>query len=130
MIILVENQVGSYQELWADEVVSAVEKGDVVLINDVLCFYFADAAAGSEIVPVWWAKQVRATKGTGSNTGITRGQQVYYQISSGNVTANPTGSIGTDYYFIGICKKTASESDTTVLMSYWGDEYNHADRAA
>jgi hypothetical protein len=46
------------------------------------------------------------------------------------VTANPTGVIGTDYYFVGKCKKTAAADDTTVLIDFWGDEYNHADRSA
>lgn len=130
MFILKDDQHSAYQELHRREVTgAAVEKGDAVVINDVLCFWFTDGAVGDEVVPVWEARQVLADKKTGTGEEIEEGMQVYYEVATELVTANPSGAIGTDYYFCGICKDDAAADDDTVLMSFWGDEYNHADRA-
>jgi hypothetical protein len=135
MLYCRDNQSPGYEELHAgnnnEVLVAAVVKGQVVIINDVMCFYFVDGAIGDKVVPVWKCRQVLADKAVGTGEDISRGEQVYYIVATGLVSATPPvpGVIGTDYYFCGICKETADEDDTQVLISFWGDEYDHADRA-
>lgn len=131
MFYLREDQEASYEELWAEALFVAVVKGQPVVINDTFCFYFTAGAIGDEVVPIWKARQVLADKATGTGTEIQRGEQIYYIVATGLVsnTAPVGGTIGTDYYFCGICKESADADEDQVLMSFWGDEYNHADRA-
>lgn len=130
MLYLADNQMSSYQELWGEAVGAAVVKGQAVIIKDVFCFYHNGDELGKVVVPIWEARQVLAEKSIGTGEDIERGEQVYYVVATGLVTAHPTGTIGTEYYFIGICKKAALAADTEVLISFWGDEYNFADRSA
>lgn len=130
--ILKDDQAPAYEELW-DEVPGAVRaKGFAYVVNDVFGFLMTAALAiTDEVTFIWKARQVLVDKMRGTGEAITHGMKVY-ALASQNfqvVTANPAGVIGTDYYFCGIAKKDASGSDSTVLISFWGDEYNHADRA-
>lgn len=77
MIYIREDQIGSYQELWAEAINAAVVKGQVVIINDVMCFYLTAGAIGDKVVPVWECKQVLADKVTGTGTEIERGQKIF-----------------------------------------------------
>jgi hypothetical protein len=81
---------------------------------------------------IYEATQVRVGKLTGTGEAITAGQKVYATLGSNFqlVTANPTGVIGTNYYFVGWAKKDAAAGDSYVLIRFYGHEYNHADRAA
>lgn len=129
----VDDQAQAYEELW-DEVPGAVRaKGFAYVVNDVFGFLLKAALTVTEEVCFIHAnKQVRADKLTGTGEAILHGQKVYATLGSNfqSVTANPTGTIGTDYYFVGIAKKDAGADEETVLIKFWGDEYNHADRAA
>jgi hypothetical protein len=128
-----DNQAQAYQELW-DEVPGAVRaKGFAYVVNDVFGFLMTAALTVlDEVTFIYRNKQVRADKLTGTGEAISHGQKVYATLGSNfqSVTANPTGTIGTDYYFVGIAKKDAGANEATVLIDFWGDEYDHADRAA
>ena len=128
-----DDQAQAYQELW-DEVPGAIRsKGFAYVVNDVFGFLYNGAlTVDDEVAFIYRNRQVRADKIVGTGEAILHGQKVY-ALASQNfqvVTANPTGVIGTDYYFVGIAKKDATETDTDVLIDFWGDEYNHADRGA
>jgi hypothetical protein len=139
MFYIKEDQVGSYEDLWAEEVLADVVKGQPVLINDTFCFYMTGgyaAVAGvreaDRVTPIWRCKQVLADKVTGSGNDIQRGERVYYIVAGANaglVTANlPAGVIGTDYYYCGIAKETTDEDDEQVWMSFDGSSYDDPDK--
>jgi hypothetical protein len=136
--ILRDDQVQSYSELWDFNPGAARTKGFGEVIQDVFAFQMravelkADGVTYQEATPIWWAQQVLAGKVQGTGEAITAGQFVYATLASNFqlVTASPTGTIGTDYYFVGVAKKDAAATASSVLIKFWGDEYNHADRAA
>jgi len=136
MFYLANCQAVSHRELWDIIPAAVVVKGQAALVQDVFGFYFKAtelAVAGEEIAHVYWADQVWADKEQGSGEAILAGQEVYYNLSTpevglGLVTANPVGTIGTEYYFCGIAKRNAAATDTRVLIEFIGDEYNHGDR--
>lgn len=130
MFYLADTQDSSYHELWDVIPVSAVVKGEPAVVQDVFGFYLQALAANAEGAFIYDARQVRADKAVGSGESIEAGDEVYYVVATGKVTASPTGTIGTEYYFCGWAKKDASETETTVLIRFYGTEYNHADRAA
>jgi len=131
--ILKDSQLAGYEELW-DVIPGAVRsKGFAYVKQDV--FGFLMTASGSttdEVTFIWKARQVEADKLTGTGEGILAGDFVYATVGSSFqiVTANPSGTIGTHYYFCGVAKKDASASDNKVLISFWGDEYNDTDKNA
>lgn len=129
--ILRDDQQQAYHELWDAAVVAAVTKGFAAVVQDVFGFYMTAGAAGDEVCFIYEATQVRAGKLTGTGEAITAGQRVYATLASAFqlVTANPVGTIGTDFYFCGWAKKDALANDTDVLIRFWGHEYDHADRA-
>lgn len=133
MYYLADVQAQAYNESW-DVIPGAVRvKGYGYVHNDVFGFLLkASLSITEEVAYVRKAAQVRVDKTTGTGNDIQANEKVFATLASNfqTVTANPTGTIGTDYYFVGVAKKDASESDTTVLIDFWGDEYNHADRAA
>jgi hypothetical protein len=130
--ILKDDQMPGYEEFW-DEVPGAVRaKGFAYVVNDVFGFLMTAALTiTDEVTYIWKARQVIVDKLTGTGEAINHGDFVYATRASNfqSVTANPAGTIGTDYYFVGVAKKDSVASATTVLISFWGDEYNHADRA-
>jgi hypothetical protein len=130
--ILKDDQAPAYEELW-DEIPGAVRaKGYAYVVNDVFGFLLTAAqSVTDEVAFIWKARQVEVDKLTGTGEAINHGDKVFATLLTNfqQVTANPTGTIGTDYYFVGIAKKDAAGSASTVLISFWGDEYNHADRA-
>lgn len=131
MFYLANDQACSYRELWDVIPATTVVKGQAARVADMFGFYLKAteaSVAGEEICYIYWADQVWACKEVGSGEGIIRGQEVYYNVSTSLVTANPTGTIGTDYYFCGIAKRTVGISDARVLIEFIGDEWNHADR--
>lgn len=131
--ILRDDQAQSYHELW-DHIPGATRtKGFGEVIQDVFCFHMvAVLSATGEATPIYEATQVRAGKLVGTGEEIYSGQAVYATLGSNFqlVTANPAGTIGTDYYFVGWAKKNATANEDDVLIRFWGHEYNHADRAA
>lgn len=130
--ILKDDQMPAYEEFW-DVVPGAVRaKGFGYVLNDVFGFLMVAAlAVTDEVTYIWKARQVEADKLTGTGEAITSGEKVYATLASNfqQVTASPTGVIGTDYYFVGIAKKDSAAGNDKVLISFWGDEYNHLDRA-
>ena len=133
MFYIADLQAQAYDELH-DVVPGAVRaKGYAFVHNDIFGFLFAAALTTTEEVAfITRASQVEVDKTTGTGNNIQEGEYVYATLASNfqTVTANPTGVIGTDYYFVGVAKKRAAASDARVLISFWGAEYNHADRAA
>jgi hypothetical protein len=121
-----------YDELWDVEVAAAVTKGQAVVVQDVFGFYFTDVTAQmitdsrNEVAFIYRMRQVEAGKLTGTGEAIIRGDRVYATSGSGfqSVTANPTGTAGTDYYFCGWAKKSAAASATTVLINFDGTRYD------
>lgn len=130
--ILKDDQFPGYEELW-DIIPGAVRaKGFAYVVNDVFGFLMvASDSVTDERTFIWKARQVLVDKHTGTGEAITAGSMIYATLTSGYqmVTANPAGVIGIDYYFVGIAKKDALAGEDTVLISFWGDEYNFADRA-
>lgn len=113
-----------YDELWDVTPVAAVDAGDPAVVNDVFGFYIADGLAAAETTFVYKCRQVEASKVTGTGEDIEAGESVYAVVAdSYNVTANPTGTAGTDYYYCGIAKKDATASATTVLINFDGTRY-------
>ena len=133
MFYCADVQAQAYNESW-DVVPGAVRvKGYAFVNNDIFGFLLkACASTTEEVCFITRCSQVRVDKTTGTGEDIQANEYVYATLASNfqTVTANPTGTIGTDYYFVGKCKKSATASETTVLIEFWGDEYNHADRAA
>jgi hypothetical protein len=129
--ILRDNQVQSYHECWDITLAAARTKGFGEVIEDVFGFYMTAGAIGDTVTFIYEATQVRAGKLTGTGEAINSGQRVYATLASNFqlVTASPTGTIGTDFYFVGWCKRDAAADDDDVLIRFWGHEYDHADRA-
>lgn len=114
-----------YNELWDITPATAVEKGDAAVVQDVFGFYVKDRESdGEEVVFIYKDRQVLADKVTGTGENISAGEKVYHVVASDAVTANPTGTAGTDYYFCGWAKKDAAANDTTVLIEFDGTRYN------
>jgi len=121
-----------YDELWDVEVAAAVTKGFGAVIQDVFGFYFnavtaADITDGNdEVAFIYRMRQVEADKVTGTGEAIVRGDRVYATLASNfqNITANPVGVAGTDYYFCGWAKKSAGASDSTCLINFDGTRYD------
>lgn len=129
---LADAQVSSYDALRNHINLTARAKGYAEVIQDTFCFQMRGFAANAEDTPVIRADEVWADKLTGSGEEILAGDFVYATLGSlfQSVTANPAGVIGTDYYFCGIALDNADADDDLVLIKFWGDEYDHADRAA
>jgi hypothetical protein len=125
-------QAQSYDELWDYVSPVARAKGFAEVIRDVFCFHMRAVAANGEATPIHHCTQVRVDKVEGTGEAIQSGDNVYATLASNfqSVSANPAGVIGTDYYFVGVAKKNAAANASDVLIKFWGDEYNHADRAA
>jgi len=119
-----------YDELWDVEVAAAVTKGEAAVRQDVFGFYFAAVTAqditddNDEVAFIYRMRQVLADKATGTGEAITSGDKVYYVVANDNITATPTGTAGTDYYFCGWAKKTATATATTVLINFDGTRYD------
>jgi hypothetical protein len=130
--ILRDDQQQAYHELWDVVLAVARTKGYAQVYQDVFGFFMTAGSAGDEVTFIYEATQVRVGKLTGTGEAITSGQKVYATLGSNFqlVTANPTGVIGTNYYFVGWAKKDAAAGDSYVLIRFYGHEYNHADRAA
>lgn len=131
MFYQAQSQAMSYREIWDAIPATVVVKGQPAIIQDLFGFYLKGTEltiSGEEICFIYWSDQVWADKEVGSGEGILAGQEVYYNVGSGLVTASPTGTIGTDYYFCGIAKRNAEANDDQVIMEFIGDEWNHADR--
>jgi hypothetical protein len=112
-----------YDELW-DVLPGAVVKGDAAVVQDVFGFYFFDReTAGDEVTFIYRMRQVIATKKTGTGEDIVAGEKVYYYVATKNVSPNKVGSAGSDYYFCGWAKKSASAADTTVLINFDGTRH-------
>lgn len=131
MFKLADDQAQAYRELWDIIPNAVVVKGQAAIVQDMFGFYLKGTeltTPGEEICFIYRAGQVWADKEIGSGEGILAGQEVYWNVTSTLVTANPTGTIGTDYYFCGIAKRNALVNEDQVLIEFIGDEWNHADR--
>ena len=106
---------------------TTTNKGDAVIRQDVFGFYFKDSESTTEeVVLVYRMRQVLADKATGTGEAIVSGDKLYYVVATGLVTANPTGTAGTDYYFCGWAKKSATAAEDQVLMNFDGTRYTEA----
>lgn len=132
MFKLANCQAVSYRELCDIIPATVVVKGQPgPIIQDMFGFYFKGtelAVAGEEIAFVYWADMVWADKEIGSGEGILAGQEVYFNVVSGLVTAAPTGTIGTDYYYCGVAKRDALANAEQVLIEFDGRNWNSADK--
>lgn len=121
-----------YDELREITVAAAVTKGLAAVIQDVFGFYHNDVTAADiadnrdEVTFIYRCRQVLATKLTGTGEAISQGDKVYATLGSSfqSVTANPTGTAGTDYYFCGWAKKDATAAASTVLINFDGTRYD------
>jgi hypothetical protein len=130
MFYQAQAQAVSYRELCDIIPNATVVKGQAAIVQDVFGYYFKATeltTAGEEIAFVYWCDMVWADKEVGSGEEIYSGQRVYYNTGSGLVTANPTGTIGTDYYYCGIAKRDALANADQVLIEFIGDQWDHAD---
>ena len=118
-----------YDELWDVTVGAAItiSKGDAAVRQDVFGFYIKNQeAASEEMTLVYRCRQVEADKRTGTGEAIISGDRLYYYPATTNVSPTATGTAGTDYYFCGWAKKSATASATTVLMNFDGTRYDEA----
>lgn len=114
-----------YDELRDVDAPADVEKGDAVVVQDVLGFYHNDADSGDEVVVVYRCRQVEAAKSTGTSEDISAGDRLYRIPSDNEVTPNrPAGTAGTDYQFCGWAKEDAGANESTVLMNFDGTRYD------
>jgi len=113
-----------YDELWDVIPATAVTKGDAAVRQNVFGFYAKTReTAGEEITLIYRCRQVLADKRTGTGEAIISGDDLYYYPLTANVSPTATGTAGTDYYWCGWAKKSATASETTVLMNFDGTRY-------
>ena len=124
--ILKDDQIGAYDELH-DVTISgaAVTKGATLVRQDVFGFYMTAGAVGDEVTLIYRARQVLADKTTGTGEAIVSGDKVYHVVATGLITASPTGTLGTNYYYVGVAKKSAAAGDSTCLIRFDGTNYKH-----
>jgi hypothetical protein len=95
---------------------SAVTKGKVAKIQDVLGFYLTDGEVGAEVTFVTQAKQAIADKDTGTGEEIVSGDKVYTHPTTGKTSATK----GSGYLYSGTAKETVTANATTVLIEFDG----------
>lgn len=123
-----DNQI--FDELKDITVAAAVTKGEPAVIQDVFGFYHnavtaADITANRDDVTfIYRDRQVEAKKIAGTGFAITAGDRVYYIVASDAISATATGTPGTDSYFCGWAKETASATATKVLINFDGTRYD------
>jgi hypothetical protein len=110
---------------------TAQTQGTAAVVQDVFGFYLTSNLTGTlapstleKLTFVYRARQVLANKETGSGYAIKAGDRLYYVKADDKVTASPTGTYNTDYYFCGWAKLDAAADDLTVLMNFDGTRYN------
>ena len=121
-----------FDELREVEVAAAVTKGQATVIQNVFGFYHNDVTVDditddrNEVTFIYRCRQVQADKLTGTGEAILKGDRVYATLASSfqSITANPTGTAGTDYYFCGWAKKDGAAGDSTVLINFDGTRYD------
>jgi hypothetical protein len=109
-----------YDELWDVVPAALVTKGQAALVQDVFGFYYvATKTVGDEVAFIYRQRQVESCKATGTGEDINAGERLYYIVANDNVSPNiPAGGVlGTDYYFCGWAKKSATASATRVLKN-------------
>lgn len=145
--ILQDDQAQAYSELWSYAPVGTELKGDLVQRQDVVAFCLTAGTstvlgettiAGvvtpgfkimDEVALIYYAQQVRANKEVGTGYNFVSGDKVYYIVADKKVSPTHTGTIGVNYYYVGICKKNAAAADLTVLIKFDGTQWNNADMA-
>lgn len=119
-----------YDELRDVEVSSAVTKGQAVVRQDVFGFYLNAITATditnsrNEVAFIYRMRQVEADKATGTGEAIISGDKLYYYPATDTVSPTASGTAGTDYYFCGWAKESATATASTVLMLFDGTRYN------
>lgn len=116
-----------YDELWDVVGGAAVVKGQAAVIQDVFGFYFTAGAIGDTICLHYRNRQVEADKAVGTGEDILRGDRLYWIVATQLVSATHAGTLGTDSYFCGWAKKSASATDDIVLMNFDGTHYDQTD---
>lgn len=121
-----------YDELWDVEVAAAVTKGEAAVRQDCFGFYLNAITATditnsrNEVAFIYRMRQVLADKASGTGEAIVSGDRLYYYPALDTVSPTATGTAGTDYYFCGWAKKSATATATTVLMNFDGTRYDEA----
>lgn len=119
-----------YDELWDVIALTAVATGEATVIQDVFGFYLTAVTAAditnsrNEVAFIYRMRQVLADKAVGTGEAILRGDRLYYYPALDTVSPTATGTAGSDYYFCGWAKKSATATETTVLMNFDGTRYD------
>jgi hypothetical protein len=112
-----------YDELWIDLTTTKAALACEV-VQDVFGFYLVGGASGDDVAFIYRMRQVEADKKTGTGEDINAGEKLYYYPGDDEVSPNPVGNAGVDYYFCGWAKKAADADDAKVLMNFDGTRYN------
>ena len=121
-----------YDELKDVVVLAAVTTGEAAVRQDCFGFYLYDVTAAdiansrNEVTFIYRMRQVLADKATGTGEAIISGDRLYYYPALDTVSPTATGTAGTDYYFCGWAKESASATAITVLMNFDGTRYDEA----
>jgi predicted RecA/RadA family phage recombinase len=99
---------------------AGITKGDVAVIGNVLTIAVKDFDENRDtsITLITRTDIALGTKTAGTGTAITAGSNVYV-TSTGLITTTSGGN-----KLCGICRKDASDADTTIEMTFDGQLYN------
>ena len=101
-----------------------VEKGDCAVRQDCAGFWVTDLAASEAGTFIYRCRQVRANKRTGTGEAILAGDRLYFIVAEDVVSPTPSGTAGTDSYFVGWAKEDAGADVADVLMNFDGTRYD------
>ncbi|OPY84378.1 MAG: hypothetical protein A4E71_02649 [Smithella sp. PtaU1.Bin162] len=101
----------NYIEILA-EASADLSNGDYVSKENLRGFCIVDVLTGADFAMIVKADKVKALKAVGA---ISPGDNVYYDVSGGNVTTTETGNI-----MVGHCIEAAASADTTVMIEFDG----------
>lgn len=123
MFIRQDNQ--DYKELLDAIPSAAVVTGQAEQYQDVFGFWLYDNDSGEETTFITECRQVLADKLSGTGESISSGERVYAVVAEDfYVTANPTGTAGTDYYYCGIARETRTADQTQILIEFDGTRWD------
>ena len=108
-----------YDEIIVNGIAADIVKGTVALVNDVYVFYphAVDVSVDATSIAIKKAKQAVADKKTGTGETISEGDRVYGDPTDSYLVSKTKG-VG--YLYLGVAKKDATASDTSVLIEYDG----------
>jgi hypothetical protein len=113
-----------YNESHDITVSASAEKGTALQLRDVFGFWLKEVVLGAVETFVYKMANVLADKTTGTGEEILALERVYYVVATGLITAHPTGTFGTDFYYCGIAREDATADEDTVLINFDGTRWN------